>query len=347
MPLQPGEQLGPYEIVAPLGRGGMGEVYRARDTRLRREVAVKLLPDTAANDEDSLDRFHRETHVVAALNHPNIVAMYDSGEHRGSPYAVTELLEGETLAERLRTGPLAPKRAAEIASQIADALAAAHAKGVIHRDIKPENVFLTRDGRAKILDFGIARMENPAVRTGALANLRARGSSSASILIGTAGYVSPEQVRGSRADSRSDIFALGAVFYEMLTGRRAFARSTDIDTLSAVLSDHPEKYPETEKIPAGLRPFVFRCLQKDPADRYQSARDLLLDLRAFQAEEIRESAGRVKFRSVPPWQQRRTRTMLRAAAGVILFLLGIYFGSCWEREHRSVRSAARPTEARP
>ncbi|HTD52829.1 MAG TPA: serine/threonine-protein kinase, partial [Thermoanaerobaculia bacterium] len=137
MPLQPGEQLGPYEIVAPLGRGGMGEVYRARDTRLRREVALKLLPDTAANDEDSLDRFHREIHVVAGLNHPNIVAIHDSGEHRGSPYAVTELLEGETLAERLRTGPLAPKRATEIACQLADALAAAHANGVIHRDIKP------------------------------------------------------------------------------------------------------------------------------------------------------------------------------------------------------------------
>jgi serine/threonine protein kinase len=327
MSLQPGEQLGPYEIIAPLGRGGMGEVYRARDTRLRREVAVKMLSDAAANDEESLQRFLRETHVVAALNHPNIVAIHDSGMHRGVPYAVTELLEGETLAERLRSGPLASKRATEVASQLADALAAAHASGVIHRDVKPENVFLTREGRAKILDFGIARVEDPRLK----ASHRSGRSTSSLFLVGTAGYVSPEQVRGGRADGRSDVFALGAVFYEMLTGRRAFARDSAIETLSAVLSDRPEKYPETEKIPTGLRPFLFRCLQKDPTDRYQSARDLLLDLRAYQAEEISDSAGRVKFRSVPPWQQRRTRLALRALAGLLLFLVGLYAGSCWER----------------
>jgi serine/threonine protein kinase len=339
MPLKPGEQIGPYEIVAPLGRGGMGEVYRARDARLRREVALKLLSDAQADDQESLERFHRETHVVAALNHPNIVAIHDSGTHRGVPYAVTELLEGENLAERLRSGPVAPKRATEIVCQLADALAAAHARGVVHRDVKPENVFLTRDGRAKILDFGIARVENPGLTGG----IR-RGASAAGIVIGTAGYISPEQVRGARADARSDLFALGVLFYEMLTGRRAFSRDSAIETLSAVLSDRPEKYPEAEKIPPALQPFVFRCLQKDPADRYQSARDLLIDLRAHQAEEVRESAARVTFRSVPPWRQRRTRLVLRVAAGFLLFLLGIWAGACWERE-RHVASGPRPPAA--
>ena len=190
-------------------------------------------------------------------------------------------------------------------------------------------MFLTRDGRAKILDFGIARVENPGLKTGALANFRSRGSTGSGILVGTAGYVSPEQVRGGHADARSDIFALGAVFFETLTGRRAFSRDTPVDTLSAVLSDRPEKYPEAERIPPGLRGFVIRCLQKDPADRYQSARDLVLDLRAYQADEIRGAAERITFRSVPPWKQRRTRVALRALGGALLFVLGLWAGSCW------------------
>ena len=334
MPLSAGEQLGPYEILAPLGKGGMGEVYRARDSRLRREVALKMLHDASANDEDSLRRFQHETHAVAALNHPSILAIHDTGAHRGVPFAVTELLQGETLAERLDSGPIAPKRAAEIACQIADGLAAAHAKGVVHRDIKPENIFLTHDGRAKILDFGIARIENPGLRTGVIADLRHKGSTSSQILVGTAGYVSPEQVRGARADPRSDLFALGAVFYEMLTGQKAFQRDSPVETLGAVLKDDPRRNPEAEKISAELAPFVFRCLEKDPADRYQSARDLLFDLRAFQAESVRDSAQRVKFRSVPPWRQRRTRAVLRAVAGMLLFALGLIAGSCWERRAR-------------
>jgi eukaryotic-like serine/threonine-protein kinase len=334
MPLEPGEQLGPYEIIGPLGRGGMGEVYRARDNRLRREVALKVLHDTSANDEESLVRFQRETHAVASLNHPSILAIHDTGMYKGAPFAVTELLEGESLAERLESGPIAPARAADVACQVADGLAAAHARGVIHRDIKPENIFLTHDGRAKILDFGIARIENPALRTGALGGLRTTGSTSSQMLVGTAGYVSPEQVRGARADARSDLFALGAVFYEMLAGRKAFQRGSPIETLGAVLKDDPRKNPESAKIPAELGPYVFRCLEKDPADRYQSARDLLFDLRALQAEAIRESAQRVKFRSVPPWRQRRTRTALRAVLGIALFVLGLWAGSCWERRSR-------------
>jgi serine/threonine protein kinase len=347
MPLEPGEQLGPYEILAPLGRGGMGDVYRARDNRLRREVALKMLHDVAANDEDSLVRFQRETHAVASLNHPSILAIHDTGMHRGAPFAVTELLEGETLAERLASGPIAPARAADVACQIADGLSAAHARGVIHRDIKPENIFLTHDGRAKILDFGIARIENPGLRTGAISNMRTTGSTSAQMLVGTAGYVSPEQVRGAKADARSDLFALGAVFYEMLAGRKAFQRGSPIETLGAVLKDDPRRNPESERIPAELGPFVFRCLEKDPADRYQSARDLLFDLRAFQAEAIRESAQRVKFRSVPPWRQRRTRAALRAAAGALLFALGLFAGSCWERRAHPTGPLLHPPTSAP
>ncbi|MEX0879187.1 MAG: serine/threonine-protein kinase [Thermoanaerobaculia bacterium] len=344
MSLEIGQQVGPYEVLAPLGRGGMGEVYRALDTRLQREVALKMLPDAAAHDADSLTRFDRETRAVAALNHPNILAIHDTGSLHAIPYAVTELLEGETLADRLRTGPLAPQKAVEVASQIADGLAAAHVRGIIHRDIKPENIFLTNEGRAKILDFGIARIEQPA-RTPGIAGPTARRGSSSQFLVGTAGYMSPEQVRGKAIDPRTDIFSLGATFYEMLTGRRAFARDTPVETLGAVLRDDPRNHPETEKISEELRGFVFRCLEKDPADRYQSARDLLLDLRAYQAERVHEASTRVNFRSEPPWKHRRTRVLVRAIGGVVLFVLGLWAGSCWERERHAGaadRSSAAP-----
>jgi serine/threonine protein kinase len=347
--LSTGDLLGPYEIIAPLGKGGMGEVYRARDVRLGREVALKVLPETGANDAETLARFEREARAVAALNHPNILSIHDTGEHRGVPYAVTELLEGENLSDRLRAGPLADKRATEIACQIADGLAAAHARGVIHRDIKPENIFLTNEGRAKILDFGIARIgPRPGDITSGIA--AARGSSSAQFIMGTAGYMSPEQVRGKPIDSRTDIFSLGAVFYEMLTGRRAFDRPAMIETMTSVLKDDPAKFPETEKIPQDIRPFIFRSLEKDPADRYQTARDLLLDLRAFQAEQTHEAAERVQFRAEPPWKHRRTRVLLRAAGGVLLFLLGVIAGSCWQRGRMADLAAPQhsgPAASRP
>jgi eukaryotic-like serine/threonine-protein kinase len=335
MTLAAGEQLGPYEIISPLGKGGMGEVYRARDMRLRREVALKLLPDAAAHDADSLHRFDRETRAVATLNHPSILAIHDTGSFRAVPYAVTELLEGESLADRLRTGPLHPQKAVEVACQVADGLAAAHEKGIIHRDIKPDNIFLTHEGRAKILDFGIARIEQPA-RTAGLSDTISRSrSSSSQFLVGTAGYMSPEQVRGKAIDGRTDVFSLGATFFEMLTGRRAFVRDSPVETLGAVLRDDPRRYAEVEKIPDDIKGFVFRCLAKDPADRYQSARDLLLDLRAYQAEQLRQSAERVTFRSVPPWKQRQTRVAIRALGGAVLFALGLFAGSCWERGRAS------------
>jgi len=343
--LSTGDQLGPYEILSPLGKGGMGEVYRARDVRLGREVALKVLPEAAANDSESLARFEREARAVAALNHPNILSIHDTGEHRGVPYAVTELLEGENLADRLRSGPLAPKRATEIACQVADGLAAAHARGVIHRDIKPENIFLTNDGRAKILDFGIARIgPKPGDITAGIA--AARSGSSSQFIMGTAGYMSPEQIRGRTIDFRTDIFSLGSCFYEMLTGRRAFDRPSVVETMSAVLKDDPSKSPDMEKVPAEIRGFVLRCLQKDPADRYQSARDLLLDLRAYQAEGLREAAERVgQFRAEPPWKHRRTRVMLRAAGGVLIFVLGFFSGSCWQRAQARAAASAAPASS--
>jgi serine/threonine protein kinase len=342
MPLEVGEQIGPYEVLAPLASGGMGEVYRARDTRLRREVALKMLPDASAHDADSLARFDRETRAVAALNHPNILAIHDTGSFRAVPYAVTELLEGESLADRLRSGPLNPAKALNVALQIADGLEAAHARGIIHRDIKPENIFLTNDGRAKILDFGIARIEQPARSPGM--DTTGRHQTSSQFLVGTAGYMSPEQVRGKAIDSRTDIFSLGATIYEMLAGRRAFSRETPVETLGAVLRDDPMKYPEAAKIPDELRRFVARCLEKDPADRYQTARDLVLDLRAYQAEQLRETADRVRFRSEPPWRHRRTRVFLRTAVGIALFLVGLWAGSCWERG-RSAPAAGTPPAA--
>ena len=342
MPIETGEQIGPYEILAPLARGGMGEVYRARDNRLRREVALKMLPDASAHDADSLARFDRETRAVAALNHPSILAIHDTGTFRAVPWAVTELLQGESLAERLRSGPLTPEKAVEVAAQIADGLGAAHARGIIHRDIKPDNIFLTNDGRAKILDFGIARIEQPA-RTPGISGA-GRQSTSSQFLVGTAGYMSPEQVRGKAIDPRTDIFSLGATFFEMLTGRRAFARDTPVETLGAVLRDDPKEHPEAQKIPPGLQPFVFRALEKDPADRYQSARDMLMDLRAYQAERISRAAERVQFRSEPPWKHRRTRVLLRTVAGVVLLVLGFWAGSCWQKE-KAADQAAPPTRS--
>ena len=237
--LRPGTHLGPYEVVSPIGAGGMGEVYRARDTRLGRDVAIKVLPAEFAGDPDRLRRFEQEAQAVAALNHPNIVSLYDIGTYEGSPYLVSELLEGESLRQRLTVAPLPPPKAMELAVQIAQGLAAAHEKGIIHRDLKPENLFITRDGQAKILDFGVAKLlpkREPAERSVAPTVLE---GTDPGIVMGTAGYMSPEQVRGLPVDHRSDIFSFGCVLYEMVTGRRAFAGATAADTMAAILTQEP------------------------------------------------------------------------------------------------------------
>jgi serine/threonine protein kinase len=277
---------------------------------------------------------------VATLNHPSILAIHDTGTFRAVPYAVTELLTGETLADRLRGGPLHPEKAVEVACQVAEGLAAAHGKGIIHRDIKPDNIFLTNEGRAKILDFGIARIEQPARTSGLSDTITSSRGSSSQFLVGTAGYMSPEQVRGKSIDGRTDVFSLGATFFEMLTGRRAFMRDSPVETLGAVLRDDPRKHPEAAKIPDELKTIVFRCLEKDAADRYQSARDLLLDLRSLQAEQLRQASERVTFRSEPPWKHRRTRVWIRAVGGIVLFVMGLYAGACWERERHQAAAPA-------
>src|SRR5450755_2255385 len=245
MPLIPGTILGQYEIRSPLGAGGMGEVYRAHDTRLDREVAIKVLPETLTADPDRLRRFEEEAWTAAALNHPNILAVYQMATHQGVSYMVSELLDGETLRERLRRGPIPLRKAIDYGVQIAHGLAAAHDKGIVHRDLKPDNLFVTKDGRVKILDFGLAKVMQPKE---SLANV-APTLTIPGVAMGTVGYMSPEQVRGLATDHRTDIFAFGAILYEMVMGQSTFGRPTSADTMSAILNEEPtpisELAPET------------------------------------------------------------------------------------------------------
>jgi Tol biopolymer transport system component len=280
--LAAGSKLGPYEILAPVGAGGMGEVYRARDARLGREVAIKILPEGFAQHPDRLRRFEQEARVVATLNHPNILAIHDIGAEEGAPYLVTELLDGEPLREKMKAGALPVRRGLEYALGIAQGLAAAHEKGIVHRDLKPENVFVTRDGRVKILDFGLAKLARTESGTeGALLDSPTMDQGTTpGVVLGTVGYMSPEQVRGQAADHRSDIFALGAMLYEMVAGARAFHRETSAETMTAILRDDPPEFAEGHRIPPGLERIVRRCLEKAPEERFQSARDLAFALEA-------------------------------------------------------------------
>ena len=300
--LSAGNKLGPYEIVAPIGAGGMGEVYRARDTRLGRDVAIKVLPASFAGDAEHLRRFEQEARVVAALNHPNILAIHDVGTPEGAPYLVSELLEGATLLERLAEGPLPPRKAVDYALQIAQGLAAAHDRGIVHRDLKPENLFITQDGRLKILDFGLAKLAHPdmdAGKEGATEGTR----TTPGMVMGTAGYIAPEQVRATGVDHRSDIFAFGAVLYEMLSGKRAFQGETSVETLNAILKTEPaELRQENLQISPGLERIVEHCLEKKPSDRFQSSHDLTFALRALSGTEITAAvASPAGQRNWIPW----------------------------------------------
>ena len=280
MTLSPGARLGPYEIVSPLGAGGMGEVYRARDVRLGREVAVKVLPETTAHDPDALSRFQREAQAVAALSHPNILAIFDFGMHDGVAYAVMELLAGATLRDTL-DGPLPQARAIEYGLQIAKGLCAAHEKGVVHRDLKPENLFVTRDGLVKVLDFGLAKRvaAGPAEEVSS-APTETHGTA-AGIVMGTVAYMSPEQVRGEKLDARSDIFSFGAILYEMLTGRKAFHRGSSAETMAAILREELEIPDWAAPASSALATILRHCLEKSADRRYQTTRDLLFNLQQF------------------------------------------------------------------
>jgi len=287
MALVSGTKLGPYEIQRPLGAGGMGEVYRAHDSRLGREVALKILPESFARDQDRLHRFEQEARTVAALSHPNILAIHDVGQHNGSPFLVSELLEGEALRGVLDRGALSQRKAIEYGVQIAQGLAAAHENGIVHRDLKPENLFLTKDGRAKILDFGFAKLAQKSVERKASDGVTLTSAhTAAGTVMGTASYMAPEQVRGEPTDPRTDIFAFGAVLFEMLSGRRAFRRDTPAETMTAVLKEEPAELADpTHPISPPLDRIMRRCLEKSPEQRFQSAKDLSFALSALSGSD--------------------------------------------------------------
>src|SRR3954470_5558337 len=322
MPLTLGTKLGPYEIQSPLGAGGMGEVYRARDTRLNRDVAIKILPASFSADPDRLQRFAQESRAAAALNHPNILSIYDIGEDRGAPYVVSELLEGESLRERLRAGPLSSRKALDYAQQIAKGLAAAHDKGIVHRDLKPENLFITSDGRAKILDFGLAKFTHPEANVSDDAPTM-QVATEAGTVMGTAGYMSPEQVRGKPTDSRSDIFSFGAILYEMLSGKRTFHGDSAADTMSAILKEEPADLSETNRnVSPALERIVRHCLEKNAAERFQSARDVAFNLEALTDISISSRAGI----PVLPEERSNRRWLVPLLAGILLIAswAGVY-----------------------
>ncbi len=318
----PGDTLGAYEIVGALGAGGMGVVFRARDRRLGRDVAVKVLAERLAHTPEARARFEREVRAIAALSHPNILAIHDFGIERGSLYAVMELLEGETLRDRIDRAPLSWRKAREIGASIADALAAAHAQNIVHRDLKPENVFLTSHGQVKVLDFGLAQRElKPLPDRDTSADL----STDPGTVMGTVPYMSPEQLRGDHVDGRSDIFSLGAVLYEMTTGERAFLRPTAPETMAAILREDPKRVAGTgRQVPAEAERLVLRCLEKNPEERFQTARDLAFALRAesggaLSTTTLRRLAGSGALARLAPWA-------LTAAAIGAAFLAGRLLG---------------------
>jgi len=285
MTLSSGVRLGPYEIQALLGAGGMGEVYRARDTRLGREVAVKILPEFFAGDPERLHRFEREARAVATLNHPNILAIYDVGQYESVPFLVSELLEGESLRQPLERGSLPHRKTIEYGVQIAQGLAAAHDKGIVHRDLKPENLFVTKDGRIKILDLGLAKLAAQASGDYDEPTIT-EANTAAGVVLGTTSYMAPEQVRGEPPDPRTDIFAFGAVMYEMLAGRRAFRRDTPAETMTAILREDPaEGSDSAHRFSPALEKIVRRCLEKNPRQRFQSAMDLSFALSALSGTD--------------------------------------------------------------
>jgi len=325
--LSPGTKLGPYEVLGTIGAGGMGEVYRAKDPRLKRDVAIKVLPVSFATDADRLRRFETEAQTAGGLNHPNITSVFELGSHDGSPYIVQELLEGETLRMRLAGGALPVRKATDFAIQVAKGLSAAHEKGIVHRDLKPENLFVTNDGRVKILDFGLAKLTQADGAAGPQTNLPTAtgGGTEPGVVMGTLGYMSPEQVKGKSADARSDIFAFGAILYEMLSGSRAFHRDTAAETMSAILREEPPDLSATNKsVQPGLERVVRHCLEKSPAERFHSAHDLAFDLEALSGT----SATSAAVTAAKPGSVRLGRVPLLAAAVVALATLaaGYFLG---------------------
>ncbi len=340
MALNPGSHLGPYEILAPIGAGGMGEVYRAKDPRLGRDVAIKVLPTSFSSDADRLKRFEQEARAAGVLNHPNVTTVYDLGSHDGAPFVVQELLEGETLRAELAAGRFLPRKAIEYAVQIAHGLAAAHEKGIVHRDLKPENVFVTKDGRVKILDFGLAKLTQ---NDGSPDATNLPTATEPGVVMGTLGYMSPEQVKAKPADARSDIFALGAILYEMLSGQRAFRGDSAGETMAAILKEDPPDLSVTnQNISPGLERIVRHCLEKNPERRFQSASDIAFGLEALSVP------GASAPRAVPDASHARWRKpALIGIAAAAIATAGLLAGrQIWRSRASSVPSYHRLTYRR-
>jgi len=314
--LTSGTKLGDYEVKSLLGSGGMGEVYRARDARLGRDVAIKVLPSLLSADSERLRRFEQEARAAAALNHPNILAVFQMGTYEGAPYLVSELLEGETLREPIRHGRLSVRKAIDYGVQIARGLAAAHEKGIIHRDLKPENLFVTKDGRVKILDFGLAKLTQPQ-SSSQHDGPTLTAETEKGVVMGTVGYMAPEQVRGQVADHRADVFAFGAILYEMLAGKRAFQKPTSADTMSAILNEDPPAISQVEaNIPPAMQRVVHRCLEKNPEQRFQSASDL-----AFALDALSETSGTAA--AAPTKDARKISRLWAVAAGLVVVVAAV------------------------
>jgi serine/threonine protein kinase len=346
-PISSGTKLGRYEVRSKIGAGGMGEVYKARDTELARDVAVKVLPSGFSADRDRLSRFKQEACAAGALNHPNILVVHDIGAHDGSPYVVSELLEGETLRQRIGGNPLSQRRAIDYALQIALGLAAAHEKGIIHRDLKPDNIFITNDGRVKILDFGLAKLtqDDGVQQQSDIATRRA--DTDPGVVMGTAGYMSPEQVRGLALDQRSDIFSFGAILYEMLSGRRAFHGESAADTMSAVLREDPPELSKSNKsVSPALERVVNHCLEKTPAARFHTARDLAFALEAISGSTSVSTQTVTAPALTPGWFSRNRLSLVLAAVAVLTTIdfAILYFRRPAEPEAQTVRFFVHPPD---
>ena len=346
MALEAGTKLGRYEIRSKLGAGGMGEVYRARDEKLNRDVAIKILPASFSENGDRLHRFEQEAQAAGTLNHPNILAIYDVGTDGDAPYVVSELLEGESLRDCLGHGPLPSRKAIDYATQIARGLAAAHAKGIIHRDLKPDNLFLTKDGHVKILDFGLAKLVQPATDNVAQTDVATRKvHTDPGTVMGTAGYMAPEQVRGQAVDHRADIFSFGAVLYEMLSGRRAFHRDSAIETLNAILKEEPPELTNTDHpIAPAVERVIWHCLEKTPERRFQSATDVAFALESLSGVTSQSSQQTLTHHQAVSISRKWTRERVIWLAVCLLLLaataaLAIAYFSRSEPNARAVRLA--------
>ena len=350
MTLSAGKRLGPYEVLSPLGAGGMGEVYKARDVRLDRWVALKVLPAEVASDSERLRRFEQEARAASALNHPNIMSVYDVGCVDSVSYIVTELVEGKTLRNLLLAGPLPAKKLLDLAIQIAEGLASAHEVGIVHRDLKPANIMVSRDGFAKILDFGLAKVQTAGrgleSEVDTDTSTKTVNETGPGAIVGTVSYMSPEQASGKRLDFRSDQFSFGALLYEMATGRRAFQSETNVDTLAAILHAEPKSIGQIRPdVPAPLRWLTERCLSKQPEDRFMSTRDLARDLASLRDHASELTGSQFSAASVLAAGGGRSQTALRFIGLAILLLLLLLAPSLWTLPVASPVSSVEPVRS--